>query len=364
MALEGKGFYIWKILYCEAGDIGAIVSLAQQARLSHVLIKIANGTYGYNIDSDGNDLVPPLVGALNEANIEAWGWHYVYGDNPIGEANKAVQRIEQTNVSGYVIDAEREYKQPGKDQAAINFISRLRSVYPSLTVALSSYRFPSYHPNIPWEEFLEGCDISMPQVYWVLNHNPRDQLIRTVNEYQAITPSRPIIPTGSAYKAGGWAVTPEDIVEFLDTAKSLNLSAANFWEWSHTRKYLPEVWEAISDYTWFDTPPPLDIAQEYIAALNTHDVNQVLDLYTPTAIHVNALRTIQGSASLRAWYLSFLNHILANADFTLTNYAGTGSNRHLSWTASSSTGDVLNGDDTFGLINGKIAYHYTYFNVT
>lgn len=364
MAVEGKGFFIWKIPYCEDGDIKAIANLAQKAGLSHVLIKIANGSLAYNIDSNGNDLVIPLVKALKNRNIESYGWHYIYGDDPIGEANKAIQRIRETKVSTYVIDAEREYKYPGKSQAAVKFMNRLRAELPSIPVALSSYRYPSYHPNIPWKQFLEGCDYNMPQVYWQLSHNPSDQLIRCVDEFQSMSPYRPVIPTGSAYKTGNWAASPEEVVAFMDTAKSLNLGSANFWEWSNTRKYVPENWEAISDYTWHDKPPPQDIAQILISTLNTHDTEQVVELYTPTAVHVNSTRTVNGTAGLSSWYQSLFNYLLPEGVFTLKNFTANDNVRHLTWTASSSRGNVHDGEDTFVLFDEKIAYHYTFFTVT
>ena len=364
MLVEGKGFFIWKIPYCEGGENKAIANLAQKAGLSHVLIKIANGILGYNIDSEKNDLVIPLVKALKSRNIQAWGWHYLYGDNPIGEANKAIQRIRETGVSLYVIDVEGEFKKPGKSQAAVKFMNRLRSELPSMPVALSSYRYPSYHPQIPWRQFLEGCDYAMPQVYWQLSHNPGEQLKRSLDEYTSMQPYRPVFPTGSAYKAGNWAVSPEDVVEFLDTAKSLHLEGANFWEWAHTRKYLPEVWEAISDYTWFEKPPPVDIAQTLLSTLNTHDPERVVGLYTPTAVHVNARRTISGAEGLNAWYRSLFNYYLPGGKYTLTNYTASDNVRHLTWTASSDRGDVEDGEDPFVLFGDKIAYHYTYFTVT
>ncbi len=363
MTLEGKGFFIWKIRDCENGNITAIANLAQQAGFSHVLIKVADGNYSYNIAPDQKDLVPPLTYELHRRNILSWGWHYIYGDDPLGEANKAIQRIQQANLKGYAIDVEGEYKQPGKKQAAVIFMNRLRSVYPSLPVALCSYRFPSYHP-IPWKEFLERCDYNMPQVYWEHAHNPTDQLTRSVTEFRSLVPYRPIIPVGSAYKTGNWAATPEDVVAFMGTAKSLNLSAVNFWEWSNCRKYITETWEAIRDYTWSETPPALDIAQQYILALNSIDIEKILKLYTTTAVHVSAARTVHGTAALRAWYQSLLNQTLPKAVFNLTSFTGSGNSRHLAWTATSQSGIVLNGNDTFGLINGKIAYHYTSFNIT
>jgi hypothetical protein len=71
-----------------------------------------------------------------------------------------------------------------------------------------------------------------------------------------------------------------------------------------------------------------------------------------------------GIASIKAWYGQFINQILPNATFALTSHSGMGSSRHLTWTAKSKRGNVLNGNDTFGLTSaGKITYHYTFFTV-
>lgn len=365
MTLQGKGFYIWRIPYCENGDVTAIANLAVQANLTHILVKIADGIYSYNIDSKtGQDLVPPLVTALRARKIQVYGWQYCYGDDPLGEADKAIQRVQQLNLDGYVVDAESEYKQPGKAQAASQFMSRLRAGLGALPVGLSSYRFPSYHPEFPWKEFLEKCDINLPQVYWIRAHNPSEQLTRCVQEFQALTPYRPIVPTGSAFRYGTWTPTKEDITAFLQTAQALNLTGANFWEWSNCRTNLPELWETIRDYPWSTSPPGDDITQRLIAALNTHQVDQVASLYQPNAVHVNAARTVQGIAAIKSWYSSMFTQLLPEGRFTLTAFSGSGNSRHFNWIATSRAGNVHNGSDTLGLMDGKIYYHYTFFTIT
>jgi len=363
--LQGKGFYIWQIRRCEAGDSRVIANVASQAELTHVLIKVADGSSPYNIDPNtGVDLVPPVLQALRERSILVLGWQYVYGYDPIGEADIAIQRIQNLGLDGFVIDAEDQYKQPGRETAARQYMSRLRASLPSFFIALSSYRFPTLHPQLPWQAFLEKCDCNMPQVYWVEAHNPGDQLIRCVREFQAITPIRPIIPTGSAYKQGSWSATVADINQFLQTAQNQNLSAANFWEWGHTRLYLPELWEAIAEYPWPVDPSSQDIVIRYIEALNTHDPDQVLALYNPQAVQVTSERTIQGLDALRSWYTYLFEQLLPQGLFSLVEYSGNLGSRHFTWTATSSAGDVENGRDSFGLVSGNIVYHYTSFSVT
>jgi hypothetical protein len=366
MALQGKGFFIWKILSCENGNANQIAVLAQEAQLTHVLIKIADTVYSYNVD-DGIDRVPSLVHALRSRGIQVYGWHYVKGDNPVGEANKAVQRVRQLKLDGYVIDAEAEYKEPGKAEAARKFMTLVRNGLPDIPIALSSYRYPSYHPQLPWREFLEKCDLNMPQVYWMQAHNAGDQLRRCVREFQAMAPFRPIVPTGAAFKEYGWKPAPGEVKDFLQTAQSLNLTSANFYSWDSSRatvQGLPEIWETIRDYSWGTPTTPVDITNLLINALNTRNPDKVVNLYNPTAVHITAARTIQGHAAIRSWYQSMFNQLLPNAVFTLTGFTGSDSSRHFTWTAVSPQGQVQNGNDTLGLANGKIAYHYSFFNIS
>jgi hypothetical protein len=80
MKLKGKGFYIWRIPNCDGGDPVSIAAAAKQAKLSHVLIKIADGPswrYNYDETPNGVDLVPPLVAELRKVGIHVcglWGW--------------------------------------------------------------------------------------------------------------------------------------------------------------------------------------------------------------------------------------------------------------------------------------------------
>ncbi len=364
MTLRGKGFYIWQIARCENGDPLKIADEAVNAGLTHVLVKIADGGSAYNVNlTTGEDLVPPVVFALQQRGIQVWGWHYVYGYDPVAEANIAIQRIQTTGVTGYVIDAEAQYKEPGKDVAAQLFMDLLRQALPVFPIALSSYRFPTYHPTLPWEEFLEKCDYNMPQVYWEQAHNPAEQLIRSVNEFLAMVPFRPIIPTGSAYMRGDWQPTSAEIIEFLDTARNLNLSAANFWEWGHTRLYLPDLWYTIAGYDWPLGEDERDILVRYFEALNAHNTDILLNLYHEKAVHVTSARTIQGKEALRGWYTTLFNDILPGGIFILGVNSGDLSSRTFNWTATSTLRNITNGYDSIGLVDRKIIYHYSQFSL-
>jgi hypothetical protein len=366
MKLEGKGFFTWKIPNCEHGDANLIASQARMAGLTHLVLKVADGAMIYNGNwGDPKDYTTPVVTALRVNGIQVWGWHYLYGDNPTGEANVAITRIRQYNLDGYVLDVEKEYKESGKQNAAKRFMSALRAACPTLPVALSSYRYPSLHPQVPWKEFMEKCDLSMPQVYWMKAHNPGDQLTRCVNEFQAKNPSLPIVPTGAAFREHGWQPKDTEVLEFFKKAKELNLNGVNFWEWSDARSgNLPGVWEMIQKYNWSERVAPKDICVSLVDAMNEHNVDKIVSLYALPAVHINARRTTQGLDNLRAWYVQLFDEILPNSQFTLGSYTGKGSSRHFTWTASSSKGFVRDGNDTLGINHDKINYHYSFFSVT
>src|SRR5258705_7115820 len=253
--LTGKGWFIWQVARCERGIAAAIADKAAAAGLSHVLLKVAERTYAYGIDRKGHDMVAPVAAALRERGIGVWGWHYVYGDKPGDEAQCAVQRVRELGLDGYVIDAEAPYKVPGKAEAARQFMAQLRAGLPRDTpVALSSYRYPSYHRALPWREFLEYCDLVMPQVYWQESHNPATQLDRSIKEFgreDLVGFVRPVVPTGSAYGVGNWTATAADLHEFLAEAQRKHMPAVNFysWDWAAVPDHR-DLWDTVAHFDW------------------------------------------------------------------------------------------------------------------
>ncbi|KAF0111523.1 MAG: hypothetical protein FD147_874 [Chloroflexi bacterium] len=368
MVLQGKGTWIWKIPQCEGGNAQAIATVAKNAGFSHVLIKIADSSYPYNVNkTTGVDLIPPVVDALRSKGLLVWGWHYVYGYNPLGEAAIAISQCKKYNLDGYVVDAEIEYKLAGREAVARTFMTELRKGIPNTPVALSTFRWPTYHPNFPYKAFLEKCDYNMPQVYWMKAHNPIYDLTRSYNEFKAITPTRPMIPTGPAFMESGWQPTPAEVKDFLDTAKSLGMTGANIYSWDDSRTILPAVWNLVANYNWpGPAQPPVgtDILDKYMNALNTMNYNAALDLYTEEAVHVTADRTIQGNVNIRLFIGQLLTNGLNDGVFKVTSSSGTGETRHFTWTCDSYRGKVRDGSDTFGLKDGKIAYHYSHFTIT
>ncbi|MFN2147927.1 MAG: hypothetical protein ACK2T2_06010, partial [Anaerolineales bacterium] len=86
-------------------------------------------------------------------------------------------------------------------------------------------------------------------------------------------------------------------------------------------------------------------------------------LYAQNAAHVTGDRTVVGVEPIRQWYQDVFTELLPDARFEVLGKTGEGRSRHFLWRAESSRGRVVDGNDTLGIVDGRIQYHYTYFTV-
>lgn len=235
--ISGKGCYIWQLNDDLVVLPKFLAVVAKEHNFSHLIIKVADGATSYN-----GSVAKEVVDACHNQGISVWGYQYIYGTWPINEAIMAKKRIQELGLDGLVIDAEGEYKKAGP-AAAKQYLDELKRDL-SVPIALSSYRWPSYHPEFPWETFMTQVDIAMPQVYWQDAHNPTAQLGKCVDEYRERWPNVPIIPTGSAYHERGWQPTEADLQGFVHAVKDLGLIGYNWWEWANAIRY--GLWETIA----------------------------------------------------------------------------------------------------------------------
>ena len=360
MTLQGKGFFTNILSDCEGGDPAAIVLAAKDAGLSHVIVKIAEAENPVGISPKGLDSTAPVVRSLQAAGISVWGWHHIRGNDPAAEARIAVERLHALGLEGYVVNAESEYEQPGREPTARLFISALRS---SLTVpiALCSYHFPNFHPEFPWSAFLEGCQYHMPKVFWEQAHNAGEQLRESKRQCDALPNARNYVPAGAVYRTTGWAPLPTDISDFLDTACSLGVSAVNFFQWDHCRNYLRANWTTISNFSWTaphpqpESPSPDPFSTEFLATLNSRKAAQVAALYDPSAIRTWVDETAYGVIDIQNSYAALFKKLPPAIVFNLVQAHVDNDVHFLTWKAGR-----LSGETTLVLKNGKIIQDYTF----
>jgi len=171
------------------------------------------------------------------------------------EAAVTIQCLQNYQIDGFLIDAESQYKRTNARTWAATYMAAVRTASPA-PLGLCSYRWPSYHPQLPWREFLAYCDFHAPQVYWALSTNSGEQLRGGVRELLALK-NLPVSPVGAAYKEHTWAgPSVAELDEFDATAKELKLPSVSYWSWQHAEAN-PIWWNAISAHKWqITTPPP------------------------------------------------------------------------------------------------------------
>ncbi|MCJ7696070.1 MAG: nuclear transport factor 2 family protein [Anaerolineaceae bacterium] len=364
MELTGKGYFLWRILQCEKGDPEKIANQASDAGLSHMIIKIADGAFPYNYDKEKKiDYVPAVVDALRARNISVWGWHYVYGNYPKQEAEIAIKRTKQFALDGYVINAEGEYKIPGRSANAKIFMSNLRNSLGSTPIALSSFRYPNTHREFPWHAFVERCDLVMPQVYWMKSHNNAGaQLTRSIEEFKSIFPKVTILPTGPTFKEWGWIPYKEEVLEFLQTAKKMNLPGVNFYSFDQSRQpFLQDLWKVVKDFQWENGNLNRSMADQLVDALNTRNIELISPLYTEDAIHVRPELIIKGKYAINQWTQKLLNEIAPIGKFIMESPSAKDDTISFNWNLrNANTSILLYGKDTIRVKNNRISNHYTY----
>ncbi|MFZ6029858.1 MAG: hypothetical protein ACOYYS_19260 [Chloroflexota bacterium] len=257
--------FVWKIKDLPGNPTETPEVTAAKARdlgFSSLLVKVANGTGSYNWRKhpDGtytDDLIQPFADACEAEGIDLWAWAYYYGSNPAAEAKMAAKRMKDYPcLKGLIIDAEGECKAPGKT-AANTYMRTLRAGYTG-PLGLTSFRWPSLHPDFPWASFIGKIDFLVPQVYWVKAANPAQQLDRCVLEHYDLHKQLgktmvPIIPAGAAYhdNENHWQPTVAQMQEFSARAQKLDLPGVSWWEWANAERY-----HLTAGMSWVPTTPP------------------------------------------------------------------------------------------------------------
>jgi len=256
--LHGKGCFTWLLNRCEGGDIGELIKRAQEAQMTFLMPKIADGIAE---TKDNAPYLKNLIEMAHAAGIKVIAWQFVYLINPSSEAARAIVELKKYPYDGFVINAEGACK--NKAAQAELYCETLRSAFPKMFMGLSSFRYPTYHPEFPFNTFLKYVDVNMPQVYWEDSDGTAGkQLQRSVNEFSdGHFIQRPILPTGAAYTNGkGWVAKAADVKAFIEAAEAMDLEAISFWEWYYPRERFPELWDAIVEtpFAGVVVPDPIE----------------------------------------------------------------------------------------------------------
>ena len=229
--LDGDGMWVWYVSQ-SGGSASAIASQAKTYGIEHVLVKAGDGA------SQWSQFTPELVSTLHANGIRVCAWQFVYGSNPIGEADVGAAAAAK-GADCLVIDAESHYE--GRYSAADKYIRRLRaSVGTSYPLALAGFPYVDFHPSFPYSVFLGrgAAQYNVPQMYWkTIGTSVRGVYEHTYRYNRAY--KRPIFPLGQTY-----ADPPlSDVTSFRSYALSHGASGVSWWSWQETST---AEWDALS----------------------------------------------------------------------------------------------------------------------
>jgi peptidoglycan hydrolase-like protein with peptidoglycan-binding domain len=223
-AFAGNGMWIWDLPKSEGGNLAAIIAKAQQYGVTTVFVKSADGIDDYN-----GQFTPALVSTLHAGGLRVCAWQYVYGNDPVGEANQAANAV-RAGADCFVIDAESQYE--GRYAQAQTYLSTLRAqiglAYP---LGMTSFPYVDYHPKEPYSVWLgpNGAQVNLPQVYWKDIGDTVDAASAHTLAHNRIYGTA-IAPLGQSYDN----VAPGDVSRFRAIWAGYGAGGLSWWSWQST----------------------------------------------------------------------------------------------------------------------------------
>lgn len=247
------------------GKTDAIADWLLKNKFQAVWPKVADGPYVYKWRPSvtvpfSENLTPAMVEVFHLHGLSVLGWGFVYGNDPIGEANIAVQQIKLLKLDGWIIDAEGKFDGQKASVANAYTITRIiRDALPAIPLAYCGWpriwnpaNGREWHPSAVARAFMQDCDIATPMVYWE-GQDPKwaaDLLQQSFEQYKRIT-DKPFIPAGRAYIGDGGRATTANIVSFQHKVQELQLKGISWWFLDHAVKY-PEIEAGLAQGQPFD----------------------------------------------------------------------------------------------------------------
>jgi hypothetical protein len=279
----GKGTFIYRLtnLAQTFPSLRALVDQLVRDGYQWVAIKAQDGyMLGAGYYDDEVRLLDTFVPMLEKAGIEAHGWGYCYGNTNLWrrtrnwhkmESDRIVEALIRWRFRSWMVDVEKEFKIENASTIAKNLMSLIKTKLVShpagidVPIGLSSYRHPSEHNTwsggwgFPFGAFLQYCDFSNPQVYWVGKNNVEEQTEQAVREWNEIK-ELSIVAAGTIYRdpRTGWRPTGDQVARFNVLCKEMpEVIATCYWE--HREPFARgynDIITALSEFDWRATTEP------------------------------------------------------------------------------------------------------------
>jgi hypothetical protein len=216
----GRGMWIWIMGDTDHGNVTQIIATAKAYGIRTLMVKSGDGSNYWNQFS------PTLVDELHAAGLRVCAWQYVYGSDPVAEAEVGAKAVKD-GADCLVIDAESQYQ--GKYVQAQTYVDTLRRLIgSSFPVGLAGFPYVSYHLSFPYSVFLgpNGAQYNVPQMYWQDIGVSPATVYSVTYAYNEIY-QRPIFPLGQLYDN----VPSASVAQFTSLANSYGAKGISWWDW-------------------------------------------------------------------------------------------------------------------------------------
>jgi hypothetical protein len=204
LPVSGKGIWIWRLYdtnddgIIDYGNLNSVIEKLDSVGVDWVIIKFGDGIDYWPTNpvrklyqwlSGSGYKLSDIINGFHNAGIKVFGWHFVYGDDPIGEAAVANKILDIGGIDGLIVNAEEAYDAAGPEDSkasqAKQYMQAIRNKHPNSFIAYCSFNLiTNAHPWFPWLEFGKYCDANMPQCPWaVRNRTPEEELRRMKEDF-------------------------------------------------------------------------------------------------------------------------------------------------------------------------------------
>ena len=249
-----RSMFLQGSLNSEASDPAAMATKFRETGLSWIAIcqawSTATTTRARNSLEELSTYVDAIRNEVPSAGVYIWGYPHPNQTNDF--VRILIDAAEATNADGLIIDPEITYKWNNASERnriranAINLMGELRNIAINLNVSIgvTSYGRAQFHRNMPWNEFANGADYGMPQIY----EFRRDGSATFPENYPTLCMDdwiergfEILIPLSAAYDR-----TAAETVDLLSRTPTPN-AAIGWFRWA-TADDRPGIWDTIRDY--------------------------------------------------------------------------------------------------------------------
>jgi hypothetical protein len=219
-AFAARGMWIWELPSTDRGNVADVITQAKQYGIQTLYVKSGDGS------SMWSQFNPTLVAELHEAGLHVCAWQYVYGNNPVLEADVGAQAVKD-GADCLVIDAETQYQ--GRYVQAQKYMGTLRAKIGSkFPVALAGFPYVDYHPTFPYSVFLgaNGAQYNLPQMYWQDIGTTVAGVYAHTYEFNELY-QRPIFPLGQIFDSP----PTTSVKQFRSVGLAYKATGVNWWDW-------------------------------------------------------------------------------------------------------------------------------------